>query len=302
MLPEPIQRTAAAPVSDAIDHYAGLLGKQGWCIIPDATPVETVAALDADVAQAFDETPFCEGGFYGRRTKRFGRLLARSPQAASFVQHQVILGVTERMLSPWCDTVQLNLTQAIALHPGALPQLPHRDQDMWRGEIGRTEYLVNVMWPFTRYTAGNGATRVWPESHGHRALQPVVEASELVPEYGPGSALLMLGSTLHAAGANRGPEVRRGMIAGYSLGWLKTYENQFLTYPPEIARSFPAELAALVGYRQHRPNLGNFEGCCPSVLLQDDPPPRLAAVDALRPDQKEAVDEHAAGQRRSLAA
>ena len=80
MLPEPIQRTAAAPVSDAIDHYAGLLGKQGWCIIPDATPVETVAALDADVAQAFDETPFCEGGFYGRRTKRFGRLLARSPQ------------------------------------------------------------------------------------------------------------------------------------------------------------------------------------------------------------------------------
>ena len=89
------------------------------------------------------------------------------------------------------------------------------------------------------------------------------------------------------------------MIAGYSLGWLKTYENQFLAYPPEIARTFSPELAALVGYRQHRPNLGNFEGRCPSVLLQDAPPARLAAVDALRPDQVEAVDEHAAQQRRA---
>ena len=61
--------------------------------------------------------------------------------------------------APWCDTIQLNLTQAMALHPGAPPQLPHRDQDMWRGAIGEIEYLVNVMWPFTRYTRENGATR-----------------------------------------------------------------------------------------------------------------------------------------------
>jgi ectoine hydroxylase-related dioxygenase (phytanoyl-CoA dioxygenase family) len=132
-------------------------------------------------------------------------------------------------------------------------------------------------------------------------LIDVPQACEMVPEYGPGSALLMLGSTLHAAGENRSPEVRRGMIVGYSLGWLKTYENQFLAYPPEIARTFSPELAALVGYRQHRPNLGNFEGRCPSILLDEDPPGRLGAVDALRSDQVAAVDEHAA-QQASLAA
>ena len=298
MLPEPIQRTAAAPVSDAIDHYAGLLGKQGWCIIPDATPVETVAALDADVAQAFDETPFCEGGFYGRRTKRFGRLLARSPQAASFVQHQVILGVTERMLSPWCDTVQLNLTQAIALHPGALPQLPHRDQDMWRGEIGRTEYLVNVMWPFTDYTAENGATLIWPRSHAGRALDPEPKGDPIVAEMGPGAALLFLGSTLHGAGGNATATVRRGMIVSYCLGWLKPYENQWLAYPPSVARKFAPELAALVGYRQHRPNLGNYEGRCPSILLEDGHEGPLGAIDALRPDQSELVEAFVHRQRR----
>lgn len=92
------------------------------------------------------------------------------------------------------------------------------------------------------------------------------------------------------------------MIAGYSLGWLKTCENQFLAYPPEVARHFPPELAALIGYRQHRPNLGNFEGQCPSVLLRERRPERLAATDALRPDQVEAVDEHAEQERRTAAA
>lgn len=289
-------------IETAIGRWTERLLVDGFCLIPDLLPSAAIAALDSDLARDFAETPFCEGRFYGERTKRFGRLLARSAHSHALVQHELILGIVRNVLSPWCDTIQLNLTQAIAVHPGALAQMPHRDQDMWRGEIGEVEYLVNVMWPFPRYTRDNGATRVWPESHGHRALLPTVEASEQVPEYGPGSALLMLGSTLHAAGANGSGEVRRGMIAGYSLGWLKSYENQFLAYPPEVARTFPPELASLVGYRQHRPNLGNFEGCCPSVLLRDNAPSRLAATDALRPDQVEAVDAHAAEQRPPLAA
>jgi ectoine hydroxylase-related dioxygenase (phytanoyl-CoA dioxygenase family) len=286
----------------AVGRWSAHLLANGYCVIPDLLPADEIAALDADLACDFEVTPFCEGRFYGERTKRFGRVLARSRRAALLVQHDLILGIVEEILSPWCDTIQLNLTQATAVHPGALAQMPHRDQDMWRGPTGEIEYLVNVMWPFTRYTRENGATRVWPESHGHRIVHEVAEASEQVPELEPGSALLFLGSTLHAAGANRSSEVRRGMIAGYSLGWLKTYENQFLAYPPEIARTFNSKLAALVGYRQHRPNLGNFEGCCPSVLLQGPSPRHLAARDALRPDQEEAVDAHAAQERERTAA
>src|SRR3546814_9131987 len=58
----------------------------------------------------------------------------------------------------------------------------------------------------------------------------------------------------------------------YSLGWLKPYENPWLAYPPEIARQFPESLQALIGYRQHRPNLNNYEGQCPSVLLRGGAP------------------------------
>lgn len=274
-----------------IDRWTLTLLEEGWCVIPDLVPPELVASLDADLDEDFRETPFCKGGFYGTRTKRFGRLLSRSPLTQKLVQHPLVLGISERVLGPWCDTIQLNLTQALALHPGAPPQLPHRDQDMWRGAIGETEYLVNAMWPFTRYTSDNGATIVWPGSHGPRALDPEPAEGELPVELEPGSVLLFLGSTLHGAGGNSSSEVRRGAIVSYCLGWLKPYENQWLAYPPEIARHFDPELAALAGYRQHRPNLGNYEGQCPSVLLRGGLPERLAATDALRPDQEAVVEE-----------
>lgn len=286
----------------AIEPWAAKLQSEGFCIIPGLLPAEAIAALDAELADTFEATPFCEGNFYGERTKRFGRLLARSPRSEALVRHPLVLGVIEQVLGPWCDTIQLNLTQAIAVHPGALAQMPHRDQDMWRGPAGRIEYLVNVMWPFTPFRRENGATRLWPQTHGPMALEAEPSSSEFAAELDPGSALLFLGSTLHAAGSNRSNEVRRGMIAGYSLGWLKTYENQFLAYPPEIARNFGPELRALVGYRQHRPNLGNYEGRCPSLLLDDPDPGPLAAIDALTPEQVEAVDAHAAAEQCSARA
>jgi ectoine hydroxylase-related dioxygenase (phytanoyl-CoA dioxygenase family) len=193
--------------------------------------------------------------------------------------------------------VQLNLAQAIALHPGALPQLPHRDQDMWRGAIGETEYLLNVMWPFTPYRELNGTTLIWPNSHGPKALEPNPDTAPIAVEMDPGDALVFLGSTLHGAGGNRSFAIRRGAIVSYCLGWLKPYENQWLAYPPETARQFPPELAALVGYRQHRPNLGNYDGQCPSILLKQQRDQPIGAIDALRPDQQVLIEAHIAGQR-----
>lgn len=289
---------AIGAAADRLATWSDTLVREGYCIVPDAVPETLARRLDADLAPAFEATPFCEGGFYGSRTKRFGRLLARSELADAFVRHPLILGLAEAMLGPWCDRIQLNLTQAIALHPGALPQLPHRDQDMWRGAIGETEYLINVMWPFTDYRADNGATLVWPRSHGTAALAPEPDGDPIVAEMQPGSALVFLGSTLHGAGGNDSGDIRRGMIVSYCLGWLKPYENQWLAYPPEVARHFEPDLAALVGYRQHRPNLGNFEGQCPSILLEDRVPERIGAIDALRPDQRDLVDAYVADQRR----
>jgi len=290
--------TKLHPIAPTATDATQQLLEQGYCVLPKALPSTTIKALDDDLAQAFAETPFCQGGFYGERTKRFGRLLARSLHAGELVMHPEILGIAEHILGPWCECIQLNLTQAIALHPGALPQLPHRDQDMWRGPAGTIEYLVNVMWPFTPYREMNGTTLFWPGSHGPKALNPNPDAAPIAVELDRGDALVFLGSTLHGAGGNRSFATRRGAIVSYCLGWLKPYENQWLAYPPDTARRFPAELAALVGYRQHRPNLGNFEGQCPSILLQNRQPNPIGAIDALRPDQQAQIEAHVAGQRK----
>ena len=288
--------SAADGLAHASDEWTKLLLADGYCIIPDAIPVESVEALNGDLDSRFAGTPFCEGGFYGPRTKRFGSLLKRSAVAADFIRHPLILAITQNLLGPWCDRFNLNLSQGIEIHPGAPAQFPHRDQDMWQGEKGRTEYLVNVMWPLTEFTAENGATRIWPGSHHPGAADLPPSEPPITAEMSPGSVLLFLGSTLHAAGGNYASSVRRGLIVSYCLGWLKPFENQWLCYPPEIAKGFDPELAKLVGYSQHRPNLGNYEGQCPSVLLQRDLPEYLAAADALRPDQQAELAAYLANQ------
>jgi len=272
------------------DRHAVRLEREGYCILPRAVEPDSIATMEADFADAFAHTPMGHGAFYGEHTRRFGALLRRSTIARKLAMHPLVLAIVEQQLLPWCDRIALNLTQAIEIHPGAPAQFPHRDQDMWPGPKGAIEYLVNVMWPLTPFSRSNGGTRLWPESHIDQDVAQLPEAEAIVPGISPGDALIFLGSTLHGGGANSDPLPRRGVVISYCLGWLKPFELQWLVYPPSVARTFDPGLAALIGYAQHRPNLGNVEGQCPSILLGDHLPRYIGAVDALRPDQTEAAD------------
>lgn len=266
-----------------------ILLETGYAIIPDLLPASELGALEADLEADFSATPFGDGDFYGHCTKRFGSLLRRSPRAASLVLEPTVLALARKILAPACERIQLNVAQAIEIHPGEIEQFPHCDHDMWAGIKGTHEYLVNVMWPLTPFTAENGATRMYPGSH-RQTIEALEELGDpIAAECGPGSAICFLGSTVHGGGPNRSNSVRRGVVIGYSLGWLKPYENPWLAYPPSVARQFTPELAELAGYVQHRPNLGNYEGQCPSILLRDEIPSHPRATDSLRPDQQLAV-------------
>jgi ectoine hydroxylase-related dioxygenase (phytanoyl-CoA dioxygenase family) len=272
------------------------LAAEGYCIIPDVVKKGVVAGTADELAEAFSRTSLSKGPFYGDNTRRFHSLLARSPRVADFVVHDLILTIVNAMLAPHCDHIQLNLTQAIEIVPGGDAQPPHRDQDMWPLRVPGAEYLVNVMWPFTPYRAANGATLIWPRSNHRQDEILLPESDAIAVEMDPGDALLFLGSTLHCGGANRTNAPRRGMIISYSLGWLKPYELPWLAYPPEVARRFTPAVAALAGYRAHRPNLGTFEGRCPSFLLDDKPGGGLGAIDALLPEQEALIAAYRSGE------
>ena len=99
-------RHEALPASRS--DLVGALSDQGYYIVRGALPISAVHALDRHLAPVFEATPFCEGGFYGERTKRFGRLLARAPDMERFVRNHGILAMATDVLAPWSDTIQLN--------------------------------------------------------------------------------------------------------------------------------------------------------------------------------------------------
>ena len=67
-----------------------------------------------------------------------------------------------------------------------------------------------------------------------------------------GSAVVYLGSTIHGGGANSTADRwRRGVHMSYTLGWLRTEENNYLAVPPAVARTLPRRCQEVLGYAVH---------------------------------------------------
>jgi ectoine hydroxylase-related dioxygenase (phytanoyl-CoA dioxygenase family) len=257
-----------------------LLRSQGYLVLRDLVGPNTIDSVCRELEPWIVATPHCQGDFYGWNTTRLGAVLLKSKASHALVAHPSILPIMDAVLGPHCDWYQLNLSQAVRIHPGERQQVPHRDEEMWPCAKNGVEYLVNVMWTLSDFTEENGATCIWPRSQ-FSALDRNPDFDARVVAAAPrGSAIVYLGSVTHCAGANQSNKPRTGLIFSYCLGWLKQYENAYLTYPPEVARQFSKPLRELLGYRIHRPNLGGYEGQDPSVLFEGRSH-TLAAVDAI---------------------
>lgn len=273
--------------SDVAEFFTALdlVRANGYAIFDRLLSDDTVERLRAELDPWFSAAPKCRSGLCGWGGDRFGSVLLKSPSSHALALHPVILELVNAVLGPHCDWYQLNLTQAVRLHPGRRRQVPHRDEEVWPCRHNGIEYLVNVMWALSDLTARDGATLLWPRSHLNRLSCELDLAQATVAQMPKGSALVYLGSVTHCASADRSDEPRTALIMSYSLGWLKQHENAFLAYPPAVARHFPPALRDLLGYRIHRPNLGAYEGQDPSVLFEATSH-GLPAVDAFA----EAVD------------
>jgi len=89
---------------------------------------------------------------------------------------------------------------------------------------------------------------------------------------------------------------------GVGIGLRKLAGATVMAGSALIAASTPVPLNTLYNFTGYGPgtdypNLGNFEGQCPSVLFGGYPDEPLAAIDALRPDQQALLADHVAAQR-----
>jgi ectoine hydroxylase-related dioxygenase (phytanoyl-CoA dioxygenase family) len=256
---------AASPLPDIL----AILDADGVVVLEDAVAPSLMDQIADETRPWFERAPVGQDDFRGYKTRRVGALVARSPAFRDLAVHPAVLAVAEAILLPNCTRIQMTYTQAIRLGPGETAQPLHRDDEVYdaRPPAG-SEWAVILMWAGNDFTAANGATLVVPGSHRWSRTR-VAQPEDVVPAVmRKGSALLHLGSVLHAGGANGTRDERFGLSVNYGLGWIRQIENQYLAVPPALARTLPDRLVDLLGYSVHGRIMGE-------AGLED---PRVAAL------------------------
>ena len=248
--------------TDPTDTIAAAVKTDGAAIIDQLVSEEVMDRLQREVEPWLERIPFGSGEAAGLRTRRLGGLVARSATARELITHPSILEIV-RAVVHLPTTIQLHLTQVMALDPGEQGQPIHRDQqglDLFTFPPGY-EVLCNALWAVTAFTARNGATRIIAGSNRQADnLDERFREEDTEPaEMSRGSCLIYSGSVYHGAGANRSEATRTGMRILYSAGWLRQEENQYLSVPLEIARELDPELLRLIGYQRGAYGLGYLD-------------------------------------------
>ena len=264
------------PIASAEDIVAAVQ-QDGAAILKDAIDPDTVRRMVGEVTPYIDATPMGQDDFTGRHTQRTGALVARTPTCRELILHPQVLEAARTFLAPYTDKILLHLTQTIHINPGNPAQAIHRDRLAWGNHIPREiEPQFNTIWALTDFTAENGATRCVPGSHKWEWDRRADPEEIIQAEMSAGSVFLYSGSVLHSGGENRSNTSRLGLNLTYTLGWLRTEENQYLSCPPEIAKDLDPELQELLGYTQGTYALGYYSDPHRSAMKSDILPPEMA--------------------------
>lgn len=249
----------------------------GGAILTDVLDSAFLAALNAELDPWVAASPDGRDDFSGRSTKRTGALVARSPLCRDVVMQPDVLGLANRLIGEFTERIQLHLTQVISIAPGQGAQELHRDRLAWGGFVPRAiEPQFNTIWALTDFTEENGATNVVLGSPSWESERKATDEERTQAVMKAGSVLLYSGSVIHGGGENRTEVPRRGLNITYTLGWLRTEENQYLSCPPSVAKDLDPALQELLGYTMGSYALGYFSD--PDNVLQasDLLPPELA--------------------------
>jgi len=249
------------PANSPVAAIVSALGTDGAVIIEDVLDRDLVARFNAELdpllAQVSPRRAYLNPAidfFYGDRVRQIVGIAAKSRIfAEEILCHPLYSALCELVLAPNCSSFQLNVAQVMDRGPGAEQQILHRDSDVWvHLPKPHPEVQLASVIALVDFRADTGATVVAPGSHRWpRERQPQPEEL-VVADMRAGSAVVYLGSTIHAGGTNRSAsEHRRGMHMSFCAGWLRTEENHYLSVPLEVARTLPRRALELLGFSAH---------------------------------------------------
>lgn len=246
------------PATASTEEILHVLKRDGALILTGVLTPEDLAQVRAETMPYIDATPNGADDFVGHNTTRTGALVARSAKCRELASHPKIVSAAETFLKPFCERIQLHLTQVIRIRPGQTAQPVHRDRWAWGTHLKDIEPQFNTIWAISDFTKENGATQVcpgsldWPDDY--QAKDEEIGYAEMPA----GSVLVYSGGVFHGGGANVSNGDRVGINITYTLGWLRQEENQYLSCPPEIAKTLSPDLQALIGYSMGGYALGYY--------------------------------------------
>jgi ectoine hydroxylase-related dioxygenase (phytanoyl-CoA dioxygenase family) len=249
------------PSNAPTEQIVAGLSEYGAVIVEAVLAPDLLARFNAEIGPILEQTspersylnPLIDY-FYGKHVRQITGVASRSRIfGEEILCHPFYAKVCDAILGANCSRYQLNVAQVMDRGPGAEQQLLHRDEDVWvhlprpHAEVQLASVIALV-----DFRAEIGATVVAPGSHRwERGRQPKPEELACA-EMPAGSAVVYLGSTIHAGGRNATSDRwRRGMHMSFVVGWLRTEENNYLATPLEVARRLPRRSQELLGYAAH---------------------------------------------------
>jgi ectoine hydroxylase-related dioxygenase (phytanoyl-CoA dioxygenase family) len=258
------------PADATVDDVVAAVRADGGVIVEDFLPSRVVDELRNELLPKIAQVSTGVEDFSGFKTRRMAALFAHSRRVADVALHPLFHDAAEELVNVPVEYLQgfhtvkpglrIGATQLIQIGPGEGAQPLHRDDwsFLWRHPAYGREARLQIMVALSEFTAANGGTMVVPRSHlWDDDRIPTLE--EAVPtEMQPGSALLWLGSTYHGGGTNTTRDVlRTGLTMALDAANVRQEENMYLALSPEVVRSYPERVQALLGWSMSE---GNYMG------------------------------------------
>lgn len=250
---------ADSSAQDAIE----VIQAHGCVIVENAASKALIDAVEEELAPFIEQAAFGDTDITGKLTRRVGSIVARSPSARNLIMHPLVLATTAKHLAH-ASGFHLSLAESIYLWPGSKAQFLHQDELAFDGfDFGYYDAQVSTLWALSDYTEQMGATRIVPGSHTHGVGKEFSHADTVAAEMPRGSVMIYSGKVYHGSGENKSDKVRKALNVDYAVSWLRQEENQYLSCPPDIARTLPEDLLRLLGYR--------VSGGCGWIADRNDP-------------------------------
>ena len=252
------------PAVDADNVELQKLLNDGYVVLHNVISRKECEEIREEVHQISESesTQTGRNNFEGRKTLRPYGILGKSRKFDSLLIHKRITDLLDQTLSP---NYLITASQAIILLPGETPQPYHFDDAPCLIPRPRQHFTMGVIWAIDDFRSDNGATVIFPKSHRLGAELPSGSPIPCVME--AGSAVIFLGTLWHGGGANTSSANRMCVTFQYCEPFIRPAENQFLSVPPQIARTLSPQIQSMMGYSIHPPFVGHSNGRHPLKAL-----------------------------------